>query len=93
MEAAIESIHKRRPLGIDGKMTSLQELGYSDVGLDGGWGRCNGVNGSYHDAQRQLLINKTKFPSFKAMNDQAHAVGTPGFRRAPRFKTHNFVPG
>ena len=75
MEAAIGALHKRRPLGESGKLVSLQDLGYADVALDGGWARCEGVNGSYHDEKGQLLINATKFPSFAAMNDRAHAVG------------------
>ena len=62
MEAAIDALHKKRPAP-HGNKISLQDLGYSDVGLDGGWARCEGVNGSYHNAAGQLLVNTTKFPS------------------------------
>lgn len=75
MHLAIDSIHKQRTLGPDGKLTSLQDLGYTDVGLDGGWARCDGVNGTYHDEEGQLLTNTTKFPSFAAMNAHAHSAG------------------
>eukprot|EP01049_Picozoa_sp_SAG25_P014580 SAG25_NODE_2629_length_1481_cov_11.613603_1_plen_189_part_10 len=75
MEGAIDALHKRRPLGEGGKLVSLQDLGYADVALDGGWARCEGVNGSYHDESGQLLINATKFPSFSSMNARAHAAG------------------
>ena len=73
MLAAIESLHKPRPLGPGGKLVSLQDLGYTDVGLDGGWARCEGVNGTYHDAAGQLLINTTKFPDMRRINDLAHS--------------------
>ena len=37
---------------------SLLELGYSDVGLDDGWQDCHqGVNGSFHDADGNPLVN------------------------------------
>ena len=75
MHAAIDSIHKKRPLGAGGKLVSLQDLGYTDVGVDGGWARCEGVNGSYHDEKGQVLVNLTKFPSFAKMNEHAHANG------------------
>ena len=80
MEAAIESVHKPRPLGAGGKKVSLQDLGYRDVGMDGGWARCDGVNASYHDENGQLLVNTTKYPSFAKMNELAHSYGlTTGF--------------
>ena len=37
MEMAIDSMSKKRALG--GESRSLLDLGYSDVGLDGGWAR------------------------------------------------------
>jgi len=75
MEGAIAALHKKRPLGAGGAPVSLQDLGYADVGLDGGWATCAGVNASYHDAQGKLLVNYTKFPSFAAMNAKAHTAG------------------
>eukprot|EP00937_MAST-01D_sp_MAST-1D-sp2_P000108 g108.t1 len=71
MLLAMDALHKPRPQ-LDPPV-SLQQLGYSDVGLDGGWARCEGVNGSYHDAAGQLLVNETRFPSFASMNAYAHA--------------------
>lgn len=73
MEAAMDSIHKPRLFG--GKNTSLQDLGYVDVGLDGGWARCDGVNKTYHDAAGWPIVNHSKFPSFPAMNRRAHSLG------------------
>ena len=77
MEAAIDALHKKHPVTHANKtqMVSLQDLGYSDVGLDGGWARCEGINGSYHDITGELLVNTTKFPSFAAMNARAHSFG------------------
>ena len=74
MQASMDALHKQRPLGPGGALVSLQDRGYTDVGLDGGWARCEGVNGSYHDAEGNLLVNSSKFPSFSAMNAHAHAL-------------------
>ena len=71
MLAAMDALHKPRPHLVPA--CSLQQLGYSDVGLDGGWARCEGVNNSYHDATGHLLVNESRFPSFASMNAHAHA--------------------
>ena len=61
---------------VDGKHTSLAELGYNRVGMDDGWQACGtGVNKSFHDADNNILINKTLFPDMKAMNQKAHGMG------------------
>jgi hypothetical protein len=73
MEAAMESIH--RPRQFEGKIASLQDLGYIDVGLDGGWARCDGVNNTYHDTKGMPLVNRSKFPSFLSMTRRAHSMG------------------
>lgn len=70
MESAIVAMTKKRAGGV-----SLLDLGYSDVGLDGGWSRCDGVDGGNHDHNGRILTNETKFPDFRAMNAKAHANG------------------
>tara|TARA_A100001015_G_scaffold257087_1_gene299521 strand:- start:1617 stop:2252 length:636 start_codon:yes stop_codon:yes gene_type:complete len=75
MLEAMKSLVKQRPLGENNGLVSLQDLGYNDVGLDGGWALCEGVNRSYHDALGSLMINTTKFPSFLDMNNFAHLQG------------------
>merc|ERR1712185_6390 len=69
MLASMDALHAKRRAGF-----SLQDLGYADAGLDGGWARCEGVNGSYHDAAGRLLVNTTKFPSMERMTAHAHAL-------------------
>ena len=65
----------RRKHSINGKPTSLLDLGYSSIGLDDGWQACGtGVNGSYHDANGQPLVNHSKFPSFSDMTAAGHAA-------------------
>eukprot|EP00729_Bicosta_minor_P027833 gene27833-10256_t len=65
----------RRKNSINGKPTSLQDLGYSSIGLDDGWQACGtGVHGSYHDANGQPLVNKSRFPSFASMTAAGHAA-------------------
>lgn len=80
----MDAIHQRRPLGHGGKLVSLQDLGYADVGLDGGWARCEGVPGAsskgvpgrtYHDKHGNLLVNETLYPSFLNMTGHAHSLG------------------
>ena len=38
---------------------------FSRVGIDSGWAQCSGVNGSWHDAAGQPIVNKTSFPDMK----------------------------
>ena len=48
---------------MDGKPTSLLELGYNRIGLDDAWQACGkGVNGSFHDAHGTPLIRPDRFP-------------------------------
>ena len=74
---------------VDGKPTSLAELGYNRVGMDdgksisvcaavhaphfpcaSGYQACGaGINGSFHDADNNLIINKTLFPDMKSMSE------------------------
>jgi len=64
---------------VDGKPTSLCDLGYCDVGLDDNWQSCGdkraapGMN--YHDVQGNPIVNLAVFPSFKNMTNHAHKLG------------------
>lgn len=62
---------------VDGKPTSLCDLGYCDVGLDDNWQNCKaGANGNhYHDADGNPVVNLQTFPDMKAMTDHAHSLG------------------
>ena len=65
----------RRKNTVNGKPTSLYDLGYSSIGLDDGWQACGqGVNGSYHDKDGNPLVNKAKFPSLSEMTSKGHAA-------------------
>ena len=64
-----------RRLSIDGRPTSLLDLGYDRVGIDAGWNLCTGVNGSWHDASGHFLIDESRFPDMKGMVDHGHALG------------------
>merc|ERR1719401_2150442 len=66
----------KRTRDVDGRKTSLADLGYVSVGLDDGWQHCRGgVNGSFHDAEGNPLIDTRKFPSMKNMTDHGHSLG------------------
>ena len=58
-------------MNVNGKPTSLLELGYNRIGIDSGWASCTGVNGSWHDDTGHFIVNKTKFPDMKAMVEDA----------------------
>lgn len=78
----IQSIMKGmvdRSRKVNGKPTSLCDLGFCDVGLDDNWQACNspekaaGMN--YHAENGTALINYGLFPDFKAMTAYAHSLG------------------
>ena len=55
------------------------------VGIDSGWASCLGVNGSWHDAEGQPVVNLTSFPSMKKMVDYGVAIRPPPSRaRTPQ---------
>ena len=63
-----------RPRSSTGK--SLLQLGFDSVGLDDNWQHCGaGINGSFHNADGQPLVNEATFPSMKAMVDYGHSKG------------------
>eukprot|EP00005_Dracoamoeba_jomungandri_P000161 CAMPEP_0174253276 /NCGR_PEP_ID=MMETSP0439-20130205/2647_1 /TAXON_ID=0 /ORGANISM="Stereomyxa ramosa, Strain Chinc5" /LENGTH=378 /DNA_ID=CAMNT_0015334217 /DNA_START=162 /DNA_END=1298 /DNA_ORIENTATION=+ len=70
-----------RTLKVDGVPTSLVDLGYVSVGLDDNWQDCGkGINGSFHDANGNPIINTDRFPDMKNMTAYAHSKGTrPGW--------------
>lgn len=69
----------RRDRKVNGKLTSLCDLGYCDVGLDDNWQACNSPKAApkmhYHDANGVPLVNYDRFPSFKNMTALAHSLG------------------
>ena len=53
---------------------SLSARGYRSVGIDDGWQACGaGVNGTFHDAAGQPLVNRSRFPDIGALNARVHA--------------------
>jgi len=56
---------------------SLADMGYIRPGLDDCWQLCNsGPNGKgFHDADGNPIVDTSKFPDMKAMNDKAHKNG------------------
>eukprot|EP00937_MAST-01D_sp_MAST-1D-sp2_P000519 g519.t1 len=56
---------------VDGVPTSLWDIGYRTVGIDGGWEQC--VNRTMHDAQTGApLVNTQLFPDLKLLVSYAH---------------------
>jgi hypothetical protein len=79
MEAMMEAmVDRSRTLG--GKQTSLLDLGYIHVGLDGGWNDCFAGNHSFHWASDGTPVWNSAFPDPKGMVDKAHALKlSPGW--------------
>jgi len=57
---------------VAGVPTSLLDLGYSTVGIDGGYELCPGGTG--HDADGRPIINTATFPNITALAAHAHAL-------------------
>lgn len=61
-----------------GRMTTLAELGYRDVGLDDLWQDCHSTEAAegmhYHDSNGVPLIDKSRFPSIQNMTAFAHSL-------------------
>eukprot|EP00051_Salpingoeca_urceolata_P028432 m.486848 g.486848 ORF g.486848 m.486848 type:complete len:439 (+) comp24640_c0_seq1:103-1419(+) len=64
---------------VDGKATSLCDLGYCDVGLDDNWQKCGSPDAApgmhYHDKDGNPIVNHDRFPDFNAMTSHAHSLG------------------
>ena len=76
MEAMVD-----RSRSVGGKPTSLLDLGYDRIGLDGGWNQCFAENHTFHWASdgRPVWIEDL-FPDPKAMVAKAHGLGlSPGW--------------
>lgn len=80
MMRSMEGLVSRGRL-VDGKPTSLCDLGYCDIGLDDAWQACGKGSGGYqYHAQDSNgdwfpVVNTTRFPDMKAMTDKAHSLG------------------
>ena len=64
---------------VNGKHTSLCDLGYCDVGLDDHWQKCFSPDAApgmhYHDKNGNPIVDTSLFPDFKKMTDYAHSLG------------------
>ena len=61
---------------VDGKPTSLLDLGYTNCGLDDNWQACGaGALGGFHDATGAPIVNVKTFPNMSAMTDHGHKLG------------------
>jgi hypothetical protein len=56
---------------VDGVPTSLWDLGYRTVGIDGGYETC--INNTMHDEAGNPMINTELFPDMKGFVDYGHA--------------------
>ena len=68
---------------VDGKPTSLAELGYNNGGIDDGWQQCDHSGKHWHGAYFHNdttpngwpVVNSTLFPDVPGMVKRAHAKG------------------
>ena len=80
MEAAFRALASTAR-SVDGKPTSLSQLGYRHAGVDDGWQACGtGAGGGFHNASGYPLVDTTKFPDLRAMTASARTLGVvPGW--------------
>ena len=94
IEGIMDGMVKRDRM-VDGKPTSLCDLGYCDVGLDDNWQACGSYGPDklkYHDEDGNPVVNEDRFPDFKSMTDHAHSLGlTSGWCISTR-PTHHHTP-
>ena len=73
-----------RSRSVDGKPTSLLDLGYNHVGLDGGWNYCFPGNKTFHwKSNGRPVWDHVAFPTPQTMVDKAHTLGLLAGVRAP----------
>ena len=76
IEGIMDGMQSRKRM-VDGKPTSLCDLGYCDVGLDDNWQQCSKYGKdafTYHDEAGFPVVNKARFPDFIKMTDHAHSL-------------------
>ena len=62
------------PIGGDAGNTTMVSAGYTMITLDLGWEACGaGVDGSFHDAAGNPIVNTTKLPDLKGLVATARA--------------------
>jgi alpha-galactosidase len=65
-----------RSRAVDGKPTSLLDLGYENCGLDDNWQACGaGPLKGFHDEYGKPIINTVTFPNMSAMTNYGHELG------------------
>lgn len=67
---------------VDGKSTSLVDLGYSHAGIDDGWQDCGSGPGGkgFHNASGYPMVDAVKFPDMRVLTAAARAQNvTPGW--------------
>jgi alpha-galactosidase len=84
MVAIMDGMVRRTRKNWAGKLVSLCDLGYCDVGLDDTWQACNSPKAAkgmhYHDAEGNPLVNLDRFPSLLNMTKHAKELGlSPGW--------------
>jgi alpha-galactosidase len=77
IEGIMDGMVKRDRM-VNGKPTSLCDLGYCDVGLDDNWQACGSKDAApgmkYHDVQGNPIVNLDLFPDFNKMTAHAHSL-------------------
>jgi len=76
IEGIMDGMVKRTRM-VDGKLTSLLDLGYKTVGLDDNWQLCGKYGPqqyTYHN-NGSPVVNTGRFPDMKSMTDYAHSLG------------------
>jgi hypothetical protein len=75
LEAQFRVLADRSRL-VDGRPTSLRDLGYVNAAIDDGWQLCNSGPGGvgFHNSSGWPNVNTSRFPSMSAMTAQARSL-------------------
>merc|ERR1719469_1328571 len=75
MRTSVDKMTSRARL-VDGKPTSLADLGYVHIGIDDNWQACGtGWQGSFHAQDGTPLVNTSRFPDLKALVNYGNNKG------------------
>jgi alpha-galactosidase len=75
IQATIDALVDRSRL-VNGKPTSLADVGYTDAGIDDCWQKCGSYGPkkyTYHDENGNPVVDTTLFPDLKSLTAYGHA--------------------
>ena len=92
--ATVADVQAARTRTVNGKPTSLVDLGFTHAGIDDGWQKCGSGPSSngFHNASGFPIVDTSKFPSMQDLTTHARSLNiTPGWYGAYRFASQKIT--